>query len=204
MPARSLVTTLVAVVLASTLGGCSDDSDPARPPVAEPTPIDSFVGATAEVARAEFCSRIPDDAVADAVGAVASTGHYSSGERAQVTGTVEDVSHEFSCTFTGTGGDVVRAWVFAPPVTPTTAAALVDGVRRTKGCRLVPGHAFGSPATGSVCATPGGAQAAYRGLFGDAWLSCSLTDGGTAKLPQPALLAAAGAWCVRVAGAASS
>ena len=42
-------------------------------------------------------------------------------------------------------------------------------------------------------------EASYRGLFGDAWLACSLTAPGE----RDAVLEKAGAWCVAAARAAS-
>jgi hypothetical protein len=98
---------------------------------------------------------------------------------------------------------VARAWVFAPPVTRTQASVLVVGVRRTAGCRVLDGHGFGSPALGALCTTRGRADASYRGLFGDAWLTCSVADGGREKLSREQLLRRAGDWCVQVATAAA-
>ena len=157
-----------------------------------------------QVTRASFCSRIADEAVTAAVGQVASTDHYGNGERARLTTRVRDVAHEYNCTFVGSSGDLARAWVFVPRVTRAQARALVSGVRRQRGCRLLDGHSFGSPGTGSLCVTGNRREAAYRGLFVDAWLSCSITDGGREKLSEKALLKKAGDWCVQAATAAAS
>ena len=48
---------------------------------------------------------------------------------------------------------------------------------------------------------PDGVTITYQGLFGDAWLSCSVTT--PARNPQN-LLARTGTWCVSVAQAAAS
>ena len=81
------------------------------------------------------------------------------------------------------------------------AKALVADVKKTKGCRAVDGESFGTPATGSVCTTPDGTEAAYRGLFTDAWFSCSVT---AKDLDEPTLLEQAGQWCVSTATAAEA
>lgn len=169
-----------------------------------PTPIDAFAADAVRVSRASFCSRIADKAVVAAVGKVASTQHYGNGEPAQVSARVKDVAHEFNCTFVGSSGDIARAWVFVPQVTPAQARALVDGVRRQPGCRLLDGQSFGTPGTGSLCVSGGRTEAAYRGLFVDAWLSCSVTDAGPEKLTEAELLKKAGDWCVQAATSASS
>jgi len=201
---RPLLALLVAFVVALSLAGCSDEDEPERQVEVNPTPIDAFVADSVQVARASFCSRLADDAVEGAIGEVASTRHYGNGERARVAGNVRDVAHEYNCTFVGSSGDVARAWVFVPRVTRQQARALVDGVRRQKGCRVLDGHSFGSPGTGSLCVSGSRKEAAYRGLFVDAWLSCSITDGGREKLSEKALLKKAGDWCVQAATAAAS
>lgn len=201
---RPLLALLVAIVTALSAAGCSDDEEPERQVEVNPTPVDRFVSDAVQVSRASFCSRIADEAVTAAVGEVASTRHYGNGERANVSGRIRDVAHEYNCTFVGSSGDVARAWVFVPRVTRAQARALVRGVRRQDGCRLVDGHSFGSPGTGSICVRGGRTEAAYRGLFVDAWLSCSVTDGGREKLSEPALLKRAGDWCVQTATAATS
>jgi hypothetical protein len=192
---------LILVLTAWGATGCSGDDEPERQVEVNPTPITAFVADEVQVSRASFCSRIADEAVTAAVGEVASTHHYGNGERAKVSGSLRDVAHEYNCTFVGSSGDVARAWVFVPRVTRAQARALVRGVRRQPGCRLVDGHSFGSPGTGSICVRGGRSEAAYRGLFVDAWLSCSVTDGGRDELSERALLKKAGDWCVQAATA---
>jgi hypothetical protein len=196
-----LLALFLAAVVALGLAGCSGNDQPKRQIAVNPTPIDEFVADSLKVSRASFCSRVADKAVAAAIGDVVSTRHYGNGERARVTRGVRDVAHEYDCTFVGSSGDVARAWVFVPRVTRSQAGALVAGVRRQAGCRVVDGHSFGSPAIGSLCVKTSRKEAAYRGLFVDAWLSCSVTDGGRKKLSDKALLKKAGDWCVQVATA---
>ena len=202
-PARGVASRLLPALLLLAAGtACTGDgggSGGGANPAAEPTPITAFDAASASLTRADFCDRIPDEAVTAAVGEVASTDHYGNGERNKVTRGVTDVAHEFNCTFTGESGAIARAWVFVPRVTPEQAKALVAGVRTTKGCQAVDGESFGSPATGSVCTTPDGTEAAYRGLFTDAWFSCSVT---AKDLDRATLLEQTGQWCVSTATAA--
>jgi hypothetical protein len=204
-PARGVAPRLLPALLLLAAGtACTGDgggSGSADEPAAEPTPITAFDASATALSRADFCERIPDEAVTAAVGEVASTDHYGNGERNKITKGVTDVAHEFNCTFTGDAGAVARAWVFVPRVTRDQARALVADVRRTKGCRAVDGKSFGSPGTGSVCTTPRGTEASYRGLFTDAWFSCSLT---AKDLDEPTLLEQAGQWCVSSATAAEA
>jgi hypothetical protein len=185
--------------LAVGLTGCSGGSGDGPEEVTEPTPIDAYVPDGISLSRTEFCDRIPEAAVERAVGADATTSHYGNGDTAAVTDGVEDVAHEFGCGYAGPGGETARAWLFAPPVTPVKARALVEEVRRTDGCRPVAGHGFGQPGTGSVCVADGRIRAAYRGLFGDAWFACELGQAGTAAAAaRRQLLQDAGEWCVSV------
>lgn len=204
MSLRRLVALLLAAALGTSLVACSgDDDDPVRQVEVDPTPIEAFAADTVRVARASFCEQVADEAVVAAVGEVRATRHYGNGERARFPGGVVDVSHEWACVFVGRGGDVARAWVFVPPVTPGQARGLVADVRRTRGCRVVDAHDFGTPSAGAVCVRDGRAEASYRGLFGDAWLACSLTDGGRREPATAALVKRAGEWCVQAATAAS-
>ena len=204
-PVRGVACRLLPALLLLAVGtactGDGGDSGSGKEPAAEPTPITAFDATTAALTRDDFCDRIPDEAVAAAVGEVATTDHYGNGERKTVTKGVTDVAHEFNCTFTGESGAIARAWVFVPRVTPDQAKALVADVKKSKGCRAVDGESFGTPATGSVCTTPDGTEAAYRGLFTDAWFSCSVT---AKDLDEPTLLEQAGQWCVSTATAAEA
>jgi len=200
---RALAHVMLVAVLGGSMAACTDDEEPVRQVEVNPTQIDEFVATSVSVQREAFCDRVADDAVTAAVGEVGSTRQHDSGERVRIVPGVRDRVHEYGCTYTGTGGDVARAWVLAPPVTRAQARALVVGVRRTAGCRVLDGHDFGSPATGALCTTRGRAEASYRGLFGDAWLTCSVTDGGRTKLSREQLLRKAGDWCVQLATAAA-
>ncbi len=204
--ARRARTALAASVAAALMAGCSGgEATPPTPP--KPTPLASYDGTVADVQRVSFCSRIPDEAVMDAVGAKATTSHYGNGERLPGS---EDLSHEYGCVFAGEKV-VARSWVFVPPVTPARAAQLAAAARKVPGCSALPAAKFGSPAVGTLCHAGRRTTVTYRGLFGDAWLACSLDAATVADKPAGArakaekeLTAAAGIWCVRIAETASS
>jgi hypothetical protein len=191
--------TLAPLALLAAVAACSRGSDGGGDRETAPTPIDAWGPDRVTLARGPFCDLVPDSAVERALGEEVTTAHYGNGETAAVTDGVRDVAHEFGCGYVAPGGETARAWLFAPPVTPAQANAVVEGVRRTRGCRLVTGHDFGDPGTGSVCVSTGRTRAAYRGLFGDAWFSCELAQGGAAApAARRQLLQDAGEWCVSV------
>ena len=147
------------------------------------------------VARAPFCDAVDPAAVARALGEEPAEGSaYRSGQRIKLSDDVADVVHEFGCRWTA-GDGVAEAWVFVPPITRERAADLV----RT-GCRGVHDLAFGEPST--ICRTQadGVTTFTFRGLFGDAWLTCRLVVGAG----QEETLDRAGRWCAAVATGASA
>ncbi len=173
---------------------------PAEPPGVALGDVDTL---TTAVTRDTFCADVAPGAVEAALGGPASTStQYADGQRTSVTGSVRDIAHEFGCTWT-TSTVTARAWVFAPPVTRQSAAGLVRTARREDGCRPVAGApAFGSPSIALRCRSGRGVQASYRGLFGDAWVTCALADrrpGGADDLAERAEQ-----WCGAVLAAAGS
>lgn len=192
---------VLSLVLAG-VSGCTGGSDdgPGADASAVSTPLRDLDTTTLAVARSEFCDAIPQAAVEQAIGGpVESTGHYGNGDTAQLTGRVKDVSHELGCVFTAESGAQARAWVFVPPVTQARAKRLVRELGRAQGCRVVAdAPKFGAPTLARVCDAAAGrpAEASFRGLFGDAWLTCSVSEPGA---EADALLERADAWCVNVA-----
>ena len=201
------VALLLAAALAGGLGGCTSD-DPAPAPEAEATPLEDLDARALDLSSAPFCERIGASAVEAAVGTDGKAAHWSSGDTVRMTRKVRDVAHENGCQWTGTtgdrAGDRALAWAFVPPVTVARAKTLVRDATRAPGCEPVTPHRFGRPATGTVCTTEGATEASYRGLFGDVWLTCAVTDGGEQRLERKALLERAGDWCVAAATAATS
>lgn len=189
------------------LGGCS--SGDAEQPAAQPTPdrgtpLGRFHSKRVAVTRGEFCDRLPAAAVERALGSSPRRERtYRSGQRVKLSASVHDIVHENGCILSGPKGTVARAWVFAPPVTRDRARELAAAAARMPGCSAVgDAPAFGKPSVATVCpaAKGGGTVAAYAGLFGDAWLSCSLSS---RELDRPTLLDRTGRWCVEVAKAAA-
>gem|GEM_PF-1399565 len=220
MRAAVLVPALV-IGLAACDGGGEAEPDPA-PTSAAPTPLADIDTTTFTVGRVSFCDAVPEDATADVLGGeVGEAAPYENGSVAEVAPGVEDRVHETGCRWYGEGDaaalttPLASAWVFAPPVTPEQAeqyAAAAVG----EGCRAVEGQpAYGAATVATVCRTPVAGtettpeavvtEVAFRGLFGDAWLTCALrapTAGGPSDVAPPTddeLFERAGVWCGQVA-----
>lgn len=203
---RSCAVAVLLLVLGSGLAACTgDEAEKPRvePTTTTPTPLAAFDTRAVTLARADFCGLIPESAAEQALGAkVATRSDYGNGQRAVVSPGVRDVAHEYSCSYATADGATARAWVFAPRLTTRDARGLVRALRRERGCATPDAAAFGKPTVGTVCTSATGVEAAYHGLFVDAWLSCSVTRGtaeGTGA--EAALLERAGEWCVQVAAA---
>ncbi len=204
---RHLALALGVTALAVGIGvAVSDVPEDAAPTAVEPSVPLTDVDTTELVAqRAAFCGALPEAAVTEALGGdPVDEASYGSGDRAALTDRVEDVSHEFSCSWQGEDGTVARAWLFVPPVTPAAADSLVASARKAKGCTPDPGApAYGVPTLALACEQAGVRTQSYRGLFGDAWLTCELSAPATtpAAASPEALTDRAGRWCVSVASA---
>jgi hypothetical protein len=204
--AATVIGVTVAAAMTLLLVGCSASADSSTPGRAAPseavdegTPLADVDTTSLVVARAPFCDAVDPAAVARALGAEPAEGSaYRSGQRIKLSdgtrGGAADVVHEFGCRWTA-GDGVAEAWVFVPPVTRERAADLV----RT-GCRGVQDPAFGEPST--ICRTQADGVATYtfRGLFGDAWLTCRLVVGAD----QEKTLDRADRWCAAVATGAAA
>lgn len=180
--------------------GVAGDRTPA-PEVAayQGTDLADFDTTTAVVQRAPFCELVADEAVTEALGGDGELTAWGNGEQA---GAVPDgdVAHEYGCSYTGSGSEA-RAWVFAPPVTRTRAQALAKAAP-PQGCTATAGApSFGTPSLATTCTSGEKRTVSWRGLFGDAWLTCTLTQG--VATPEADQVARAGRWCVAVAQAAS-
>ncbi|GAA1502687.1 hypothetical protein [Nocardioides humi] len=202
----SALLTLVPIAVGVAMSG---DATLTREPAAyQGTPLTEFDTTTAVVQRAPFCDLVPDAAVQEALEEEATLAAYDNGEQSDAF-PGGDVAHEYGCRFspseatdadTGTAVEA-RGWVFAPPVTAEAAQRMVEA-SATEACAALPGApAYGAPSTGVLCAGDDTQTVSFRGLFGDAWLACSLTL--PAGVPQDELVDRAGRWCVAVAQAAS-
>ncbi|QSR25442.1 hypothetical protein CFH99_07360 [Nocardioides aromaticivorans] len=180
--------------------GVAGDRTPApKAAVYQGTDLADFDSTTAVVRRAPFCELVAKEAVAEALGGDGELTAWGNGEKAAaVPG--GDVAHEYGCAFAGSGAEA-RAWVFAPPVTRTRAQALAKAAP-ARGCTTTAGAAaFGTPSVATTCTSGEQRTVSWRGLFGDAWLTCTLTQGVGAT--EADLVDRAGRWCVAVAQAAS-
>ncbi|MDO9454919.1 hypothetical protein, partial [Nocardioides sp.] len=172
------------------------------PPTTAPTvPLAEVDTLTTAVRRDAFCDAVAPDAVEAALGGPSTEStSYADGQNARVVGRVQDIAHEFACAWT-TDTAAARAWVFAPPVTPRVAAGLVEDAKAEQGCRAdTASPAFGKPSIALVCRTARGVQASYRGLFGDAWLTCTVAG----PVDRDEAAERADRWCVAVLDAVAS
>ena len=199
LAAATLVAALSLVGISSCQGG---DEKPASTPTKSEvsTPLESLSTEGLVVQRDAFCSGIGPGALEDALGSSDYRGSsYNNGDPARLTTGTKDVAHEFDCTWQTTDGTVARAWVFAPPVTRRQARQLAKASLRPH-CWAAKGPQFGKPSVSTSCGTPKTIEEGYFGLFGDAWLSCTL---GVRK-PEPAdLTERTSRWCAAVVKAAS-
>ena len=179
------------------LTGCSEEKKAA--PAPSPTPITRLNTVAMQVPRIEFCTLVPEGAIAKALdGKPESDAAYGNGDEEELSGIGNDVVHEIGCSWTGADGAAARAWVFARPI-DTTFAERVIATEKTKGCRTVPGPAYGKPAATQLCQFSGGDQRVrHAGLFGKTWLTCELSAAG-AELAE--LRARTDRWCVEVVNA---
>lgn len=190
--------TIVPVGIGVTVAG---DRTPEREKASyDALDLADFDTTTAVVQRAPFCDLVPEEAVKAALGSDAKVTAYGNGEESGALPS-GDVAHEYGCIYAGDGAEA-RAWVFAPPVAATRATALVEAATAGKGCTApADAPAYGTPSTALVCITGDRRTISYRGLFGDAWLACTLTVG--VATDQADQVSRAGRWCVAVAEAAS-
>lgn len=196
----SALLTLVPVAVGVTVAGDRTPDDPG--PVAyRGTDLADFDSSTAVVQRGAFCDLIPDEAVDEALdGGEGDLTAYDNGTDSDaVPG--GDVAHEYGCRFAADGVEA-RAWVFAPPVSTKRAKALVKA-SNAKGCRAQPeAPAYGKPSVALICSAGDRREVSYRGLFGDAWLTCTIaTPAGVEESDQ---VDRAGRWCVAAAQAAAA
>ncbi|WP_028642980.1 hypothetical protein [Nocardioides sp. URHA0020] len=200
--AAALAAGALGLALSGSLAGCTSDEDaPTAAPTPTSTPLADYATDTVVIARGEFCARVAPRAVTEALGAeAATTASWANGDRARLAAGVRDVAHEYGCSWTAADGTVARAWVFAPPVSADRADALVRDTGRGRRCeRLTDAPAYGAPSVAVSCTTKRGGRTTVQGLFGDAWLSCSLQVPGS-----PPDIDRTGRWCVAVAEAASA
>ncbi|WP_406031487.1 hypothetical protein OG801_22495 [Nocardioides sp. NBC_00163] len=159
---------------------------------------------TMHVRRGAFCDRVPTEDATEALGgAAAEKKAYGDGDQTAISGEVNDVSQEYGCIWTGPEDSATsaRAWVFAPPVTLDWATQMIKSV--PKGCKAASTPAYGKPSVALTCTdAKKQTKVVYRGLFGDAWLSCELT--GKAGEAPATVQKRASRWCLVTLTAAAA
>ncbi|MBI2243920.1 MAG: hypothetical protein HYU55_08245 [Nocardioides sp.] len=203
-PLTGLLTGLLAGLLALTTA-CEGDAPEPRPPLDSAAPLAELATDTMTVAREDFCARVAPAAVEEALRAAPADEHaWANGERAALAPGLTDVAHEYGCRWSA-DGTTVRAWVFAPPVTAGQAEDLRRAATRPEGCDPVAGAPrFGSRGVAVRCSGGAGGVTAFHGLFGDAWLSCSVETSGAEPAPPGEALDRASGWCATVLQAAAA
>jgi hypothetical protein len=203
---RSLLAAVLATVASVAIGVVAtgpDDPDPAPPAPADLALADLDTSVLA-AHRTGFCPAITAAQVAGALGGEpAGSASYDNGDEVPIAAEVTDVAHEFGCSWTAADGAVARGWVFAPPVSAERSARLARAATQAPGCRPLPeASAYGASSVAVVCADEGLRTVSHRGLFGDAWLSCSLS--APTAVPRDELVDRADRWCAAVALASAS
>lgn len=211
--AIALVLTALPVAAAIWLSAGDVPEDSSGTEVAESpyssTPLADYDTSTVTLARAGFCDRVQPEAVKEALGAEpARSSDYGNGDDVELVPGERDVAHEYGCDYTAADGTEAQAWVFVPPVTAARAEDLVAEAKAIPGCaKRSHAGAYGDPTLTLVCIYRERTIASYRGLFGDAWLSCSLAlpeaRGAAGRTTPKDLLDRTGRWCVAAAQAAS-
>lgn len=209
-----VVTTLL--VTTTLVAGCSRSDDSSDQPSTRPTTLAQLDIAGIQVARVEFCDRVPKDAVRDVLGGEPEgRDAWGNGEIAPLDAGVDvgavpgspppeeisdlrgDLMHELGCVWTRGGTATARAWVFGRPVDADFAATLVGQAGERKRCTAAPSSDFGSPSVLQTCTVAGGVQRVRRaGLLGDSWLTCEVAGPRSAD-PGSRL----DAWCAAVVSA---
>lgn len=182
-------------------------SSPTAPPATTLADLDTT---SLTVRRTSFCSAIDAAQPGAALDApVEARTSYDNGERVDLPDQQGadgrgDLAHEFGCSWSAAGGRAAQGWVFAPPVTTGQARELVRAARHVDGCRRVDGAAYGAPTTARACQEGGDrVQVSYRGLFGDAWLTCTLSGRAADAAGRAALVRRTDQWCAALVVAAS-
>ncbi len=208
-----VVVALVGVTLGGTGGDApgGGDGSAAPAPTDTGTPLEDLDTTTLAVARQPFCEAVPPEEVLRALGLAEDAGRveataWENGQQTALEPGLRDVAHEHGCSWRAPGGVRARAWVFAPPATVAEARALRTATTGAEGCGPAAGAAaYGTPSVAADCADGPRRERVHAGLFGDAWLTCTLAvpRSGDGAPTREELAARASTWCAAVAGAAS-
>jgi hypothetical protein len=201
-----LATALTVVAVGAGVMLFTDDDSGGRTAQATSAPLSSLDTSRLTVLRTGFCDGVADSAVEEALGAAPDhASSYANGDRVRLTEKVRDRAHEHGCVWSA-DGVTAAGWVFAPPVPRATAETLLHRARGARSCETIPdAPAYGDPSVGLICTGDSGQEVSFRGLFGDAWLVCSIrTADVSAGQTSDQAVDRTGRWCVAVAEAASA
>ena len=190
----------LVVLLAGCTPGSSPPGSPApsETPAAEPTTLETYGTDRVAVSRSPFCDRVSPTGIEHALDAAPrSHRDYGNGDRIRLPDGTRTIAHEYGCVWTAAGGVTARAWVFVPPVGRGRAGRLVDEAL-AGGCARTGSGQFGRPSVAARCRTGEGVERSWRGLFGDAWLVCTLTAPRASGVSEQRT----SEWCVSVLEAA--
>ncbi len=198
---RVVAATSAAVVLllaACTTGSSGPGPSSGDTPAAEPTTLESYDTDEVAVERAPFCDRVSPTGIEHALDqAAGSHRDWGNGDRVRLPDGTRTIAHEYGCEWAGADGVIARAWVFVPPVTRGRAGRLVDDAVAGR-CARTGSDEFGTPSVATRCRTDEGVERSWRGLFGDAWLVCTLTSPDASASTDERT----SEWCVSVLDAA--
>ncbi len=199
------VTVLVVATVVAVRTWPEPAPGPAPQPEADPRPttLASYDAQGAVVVRGPFCDRVSPTGIEHALGDVpARSEAWDNGDRVRLPDGSHDRVHEYGCRWTAADGTRAEAWVFAPPVAARQAREL-RRERPDERCRIFRGDDFGTASVGWRCrdgaGSAGGTEERYAGLFGDGWLTCTLSGAGA---PAAELDVRTSEWCVSVLDAA--
>ena len=194
---------MAASTLALLAAGCTAEAPPPEPtppetPAAEPTTLATYDTSGVAVSRTPFCDRVSPTGIEHALGSTASSHReYGNGDILRLPDGTRTIAHEYGCEWTGRRGAAARAWVFVPPISRARAGRLAEDAVGGRCDRTGSGE-FGRPSVATRCRTDVGVERSWRGLFGDAWLVCTLSGREAPDVSDRA----ASEWCVAVLEAA--
>ena len=175
-----LVTAAVVAVAVARGGPSPEPGEPAAGPATGASSPAASTSTRAEldlsdlpIARAPFCPLVDDDEVSEALDAdIDGTDSYE--QRRHRSGSPPGCatsSHEYSCSFEGSGAEA-RVWVFAARCRRPRARGLVRELRgeHAAACRRRPGTTYGTPGLTRVCTGSGAVEVR-------ACAACSATPG---------------------------
>ncbi len=191
----SVVVTGTTILLGHQLGldAPADVTTTSTRPVEEPTQLADVDTSTFTLNRDAFCDRVSTEAISRALGQAATEmTTWAPGEPLPES---QQVGNEFGCAWS-VGPVGARAWVFAPPITPSRAGDFTDEAIGQGCSRVSRAPALGSPSLTQQCSTEAGpGTTSVYGLVGDAWVGCEVSRANKTS-NKTGQVERVGEWCV--------